>query len=70
MLLEKISRLQTVYLEMPGWKCDTSQARSYDELPIEARNFIQAVETYTGVPAKLIATGPKREQTIIREELF
>ena len=68
--LKKLAACKPVYLEMPGWKCDTSQARSYDELPIEARNFIQAVETYTGVPAKLIATGPKREQTIIREELF
>ena len=68
--LKKLAACKPVYLELPGWKCDTSKARSFDELPAEARKFIQAIEEYTGVPAKLIAVGPKREQTIIREELF
>ena len=68
--LKKLAKCQPVYVELDGWQCDTSNAKSYEELPENAKKFIETIEKYTDVPIKLVAVGPKRDQTIIRTELF
>ena len=68
--LKKLAKCQPVYVELDGWNCDTSNAKSYEELPENAKKFIETIEKYTDVPIKLVAVGPKRDQTIIRTELF
>ena len=68
--LKKLAECKPVYVELDGWQCDTSNVRSYEELPENARKFIETIEKYTAVPIKLVAVGPKRDQTIIRTELF
>jgi adenylosuccinate synthase len=57
---------QPVFEELPGWKCDISGCRSYEELPKEARRYIEFIEGLAGVPVSIIAVGPSREQTILR----
>lgn len=68
--LKQLAKCQPVYEELPGWQCSTQQARTFDELPINAQNYIKRLEDLTGVTIKIIAVGPKREETIIKEELF
>ena len=68
--LKKLAKCKPVYVELDGWQCDTSKAKSYDELPANAKKFIETIEEYTNVPIKLVAVGPKRDQTIIRAKLF
>lgn len=68
--LELVEGCVPVYKELPGWQCDISGCRSFDELPENARNYIREIEELTGVPVKSISVGPDREQTIIREEIF
>ena len=68
--LEKLSKCEPVYMELPGWKEDITKCTSYEELPEEARNYVAAIEKITGVPVKFISTGPDRKQTIIRENVF
>lgn len=56
-----------VYIELPGWKdVDISNCRSYDELPENARKYVERIEELSGVPASIIGVGPDREQTITR----
>ena len=55
-----------VYIELPGWKCDISNVRSYTELPREAKDYIDLIERLSGVRVSIIAVGPDREQTINR----
>lgn len=68
--LKKLAKCQPVYEEMPGWMTDTSKATCFEELPINAQNYINRLEELTGVPFKIVAVGPKRSETIIRADLF
>lgn len=61
-----LDKVETVYQTVPGWSEDISQARSYDELPANARNYVKMVEGAAGVPVKWIGVGPEREATIRR----
>jgi adenylosuccinate synthase len=58
--------VEPVYTELPGWEQDISQAHSFDELPVNLKNYIQFIEQNTGVPVKIISIGPDREQIIQR----
>lgn len=61
-----VEGLEPEYIEMPGWSEDLDGIRKFEELPQTAQNFILKVEELTGLPIKLITTGPSREQSIIR----
>ncbi|HWQ80448.1 MAG TPA: adenylosuccinate synthase [Anaerovoracaceae bacterium] len=68
--LEVIGDCKPVYRELPGWKSDISGCRTYEELPEAAKDYIRAIEDATGVPVKIISVGPRRDQTIVREQIF
>lgn len=68
--LEKLAKCEPLYMELPGWTEDITKCTSYEELPKEAKDYIAAIEEITGVPVKIISTGPDRAQTIIREQVF
>lgn len=68
--LEVIEECKPVYCEVPGWKCDISKCRTYEELPAAAKDYIKAIEDATDVPVKIISVGPRRDQTIIRGTIF
>ena len=55
-----------IYQEMPGWKTDTTQCRTWDELPARAKDYLLRIEELTDAPVKYVGVGPGREQTIIR----
>jgi len=55
-----------VYEELPGWKTDISAARSFDELPARAREYVLFVEKRIRAPITWISVGPRREQIIRR----
>ena len=58
------------YEEVPGWEESTLGARSLDELPQNARNYIQRIEEVVGAPIDIISTGPDRIETIILRHPF
>lgn len=49
-----------------GWKCDISKARSWNDLPKAAQDYVLYVEKEIGCPIKYISVGPEREAIIIR----
>ena len=59
-----------VYASLPGWKQDISDVKTYDELPENAKKYIEFIEKEVGVPIVIVSTGPDKTQTIIREEIF
>lgn len=61
-----LGAVELVYQKVEGWKEDISQARSFDELPVNAQNYIKLIEDATGVPVKWIGVGPERDATIRR----
>jgi adenylosuccinate synthase len=55
------------YTELPGWQEDISGARSLDDLPQAARDYLAFIEEYLDVPVVLIGVGPGRDQMIWTE---
>jgi len=64
------SRCKPVYVTLPGWKEDITAAKSLDDLPENARNYLAAVERYGGVKVSLFSVGPDRTQTIALKQFF
>lgn len=67
---EEIEKLQPVYEEMPGWSENTLGVQSVDDLPANARAYIQRLEQLTGAPVDIISTGPDRKETIVLRHAF
>lgn len=57
-----------IYEELPGWFEDISNCRTYDELPANARAYVERIEELSGARVSAIGVGPGREQTIVRHE--
>jgi adenylosuccinate synthase len=53
---------------MPGWTMPTAGVRQWDDLPIEARNYVERIEALVGVPAAVVSTGSDRDDTIVRRD--
>lgn len=68
--LEILEECQPVYRELVGWKSDISGCKTFEELPKRAKAYIQTIEEVTGIPVNIVSVGPRRDQTIIREEIF
>lgn len=66
----KLYNYEPIYEELEGWDEDISHARSYDELPSNAKRYIEFIEKYLGINVYLVSVGPERSQNIIRKELF
>jgi len=63
---EYLDQVQPVLRAFPGWKQQTGDIRDYRRLPSEARDYIEFIENYTGVPLQFISVGGERHQTIKR----
>lgn len=62
--------MPTVYEEVPGWQQDIGDARTFEDLPLKARDYVRRIEDLSGVEAGIIAVGPKRDQTIFISDIF
>jgi adenylosuccinate synthase len=58
-----------VYEELPGWNEDISAARSFEDLPKNARRYIEVLQEMSGAPFSVIGVGPDRQQTIQLRDL-
>ncbi|MCQ4034424.1 adenylosuccinate synthase [Kaistella montana] len=66
----KLYNYEPIYEELEGWTEDITKVRSYDELPGNAKKYIEFIENYLGINVYLVSVGPERSQNIIRKELF
>jgi adenylosuccinate synthase len=57
-----------IYEELPGWFEDISGCRSFEELPANARAYVEYLESISGARISAIGVGPGRDQTIVRHE--
>jgi len=59
-----------VYEEMPGWWEDISKARTFEDLPVNARNYVLRIEELAGARVSCIGVGPGRDETIVRHDVL
>ncbi len=62
--LTLLDQAEPVYETLPGWKASTADARSVEELPRAARDYMRRIEELTGVPIWYVSVGTRREQII------
>ncbi|MDP4104764.1 MAG: adenylosuccinate synthase [Bacillota bacterium] len=63
--LNILKKCEPVYEELPGWTEDITSCKSLDELPANARHYVERVSQLTGIPLSTFSVGPAREQTNI-----
>jgi adenylosuccinate synthase len=67
---EAIANCEPVYEELSGWKESTVGVRQYEDLPVNARDYLARIEDVVGTPVDIISTGPDRRDTIILKDPF
>ena len=67
---EDYGDITPIYEDMPGWSESTVGAKSLDDLPDNARDYIKKIESIVGVPIDIISTGPDRVETIVLRHPF
>ncbi|AGK56171.1 adenylosuccinate synthase [Bacillus sp. 1NLA3E] len=61
--LKVLSECKPVYEELPGWTEDITSCKSLNELPENARHYLERVSQLTGIPLSIFSVGPDRAQT-------
>ena len=51
---------------LPGWQCDISGVRTWEDLPENARKYVEYVERSIGCPIGYVSVGPERDAIILR----
>ena len=62
--------VEPVYEEFPGFSGDLSGARKFSDLSPSARDYVQRIEKWLGIPVSIVSVGQSRDQTIVREKRF
>ena len=68
--VKDIEKCEPVYEEMPGWKEDITHVKSFEELPVNAKNYLNRISELVHCPIYLFSVGPDREQTVIVNEIM
>ncbi|XP_065200438.1 adenylosuccinate synthetase [Planococcus citri] len=60
----KLAQVEVDYITLPGWKTSIENVREYDDLPENARKYIEKIEEFLQVPVKWIGVGKGRDSII------
>ena len=59
-----------IYEQFDGWTEDISGARTFEDLPVNAQNYVKALEKISGARISAIGVGPGREETVVVHDLL
>lgn len=68
--LKELGRCIPIYEEFEGWTQDITGARTYDDLPAQAKTYLERLSELVKTPLGIVSVGPSREQTMIMCDLF
>ncbi len=61
-----LEMVEPIYETWPGWMAPTGHARRWEELPENARRYLERIEELAGAPIRYVSVGPRREQLVAR----
>lgn len=64
---DTLAEVEPVYQTFPGWQESTVGTLAIEDLPENAKAYLEAVEELSGVPIVIVSTGPRREETVVLE---
>ncbi len=67
---DDLARCVPIFESLPGWRSVTVGVRRYENLPDNARKYLDRMQELTGVPIQLVSTGAERDDTIIVQHPF
>jgi adenylosuccinate synthase len=67
---DQYEQCQAIIEDMPGWEGTTAGITNFNDLPENAKTYINRLEELVGVKITIISTGPERDETIILEHPF
>ncbi|EJO5348143.1 adenylosuccinate synthase [Clostridium botulinum] len=67
--LEDLGQCQPIYEEFEGWDDSIANARSYEDLPENAKKYLKKIEEFTETKVSIVSVGPKRDQTMMISEI-
>ena len=62
--VQSLTSIEPIYETFEGWNTSISDVRSYNDLPANARNYVEAMSELTGTKIQIISVGARRDQTI------
>jgi adenylosuccinate synthase len=62
--VDDLRRAKPVYETLPGWSENLTKIRELDNLPANARTYLDRISEIVGVPIDMVSVGPARDQTI------
>ncbi|MCO5976502.1 adenylosuccinate synthase [Ideonella oryzae] len=62
---DDIAACEPVYETFPGWEGSTFGLTRWDDLPVNARRYLERVQAFIGAPIDMVSTGPDRDHTIL-----
>jgi adenylosuccinate synthase len=68
--LNMLAKCKPIYEELPGWKEDITGVRSLNDLPENARHYVERITQLTGIPLSIFSVGPDREQTVVVRGIY
>lgn len=66
---DQLRRAKPVYETWPGWETDITGVRRWEDLPENARGYVERISEILFVPVQFVSVGPDRAQTILREDV-
>jgi adenylosuccinate synthase len=67
---DEVAACEPVYETLPGWRDSTAGLTNWEQLPPNARRYLERVEALTGTPVDMVSTGPDRVHTILLRHPF
>jgi adenylosuccinate synthase len=67
---EHYEQCEPIYETLSGWKEPTVGVTRYDDLPVNAKRYLERLSELVKCPVDIVSTGSKRDQTIIRRRAF
>jgi len=61
-----LANVEVVYETLPGWETDITKIKSYEDLPENAKKYLDYIENYLQVPIQWVGTGPARDSMLVK----
>ena len=64
--LSDLDQADPIVTMLPGWQCDLSDCKSWDELPKQAKDYVAFLEQQLGHEIQFVSTGAERERFVLK----
>lgn len=65
--LIKLGEVDVEYVTLPGWQEDITKIKKYDDLPVNAKKYLEFIEKFVNVPIEWVGTGPSRDSMLYKQ---